>query len=114
MLPVLVLLAWAIVMPEVRAETAVTIQNSSYEPKDLVVLAGDTVVWTNNDTAGHTVTADDEAYDSHPQCGDGGACLMKGDTFQQTFDKRGKYLYYCRLHGGPDGTDMAGTVTVLG
>lgn len=106
--------AWVLVVPEARADTAVTIQTSAYQPKDAVIMAGDTLVWTNQDGAGHTVTADDNSYDSHPGCGGGGSCLEKGEEFRHTFTAGGKYLYYCRLHGGPGGVGMAASVTVLG
>ena len=109
-----VIAAGALVAPEARADTAVTIQTSAYEPKDTVIKVGDALVWTNQDAAGHSVTADDNAFDSHPGCGGGGPCLENGEEFSHTFTTGGKYGYYCRLHGGPGGVGMAGTVTVLG
>ena len=96
-----------------RAETAVALQRSRFEPAQVSVPAGETVVWTNNDSVGHTVTADDGSFDSHPSCGSiGGACMTKGQTFQFTFSQPGTVAYHCRIHGGPGGKGMAGTVTV--
>ena len=96
-----------------RAETAVTLQGSRYEPAQLSVPAGETVVWTNNDASGHSVTADDGSFDSHPNCGGlGGVCMNRGEMFRMTFPAPGSFPYYCRVHGGPGGRGMAGTVTV--
>jgi plastocyanin len=96
-----------------RAATAVALERSRFEPPQVNVPVGETVVWTNNDAARHSVTADDGSFDSHPSCGSvGGACMLKGETFQVTFSKPGAVAYYCRVHGGPAGRGMAGTVTV--
>ena len=95
------------------AETAVALQGSRYEPPQVNVAAGETVVWTNNDTTRHSVTADDGSFDSHPACGSlGGACMLKGETFKTTFSKPGTVAYYCRVHGGPGGKGMSGSVVV--
>jgi plastocyanin len=96
-----------------HANAAVAISGSRYEPAQLTIPAGETVVWTNNDSAGHSVTADDGSFDSHPSCGSlAGTCMMKGQTFSMTFPTPGTYPYYCRVHGGPGGRGMAGTITV--
>lgn len=99
--------------PAGAGETAVSMQQTMFTPKDVVVAAGDSVVWTNNDAAGHSATADDGSFDSNKDCGAGGACLQKGETFKATFSAPGRFLYYCRLHGGPGGGGMAGSVIVL-
>ncbi|MGH8972140.1 MAG: plastocyanin/azurin family copper-binding protein [Acidimicrobiia bacterium] len=96
-----------------RAATAVALERSRFEPARVSVPAGETVVWTNNDSVGHTVTADDGSFDSHPSCGSiGGTCMTRGQTFQTTFSKPGTFPYHCRVHGGPGGRGMAGTIAV--
>ncbi|HLF41822.1 MAG TPA: plastocyanin/azurin family copper-binding protein [Acidimicrobiia bacterium] len=97
-----------------RASAAVTIQRSRFTPRDVTVPAGETVVWTNNDGVGHSVTADDGSFDSHPGCGGvTGGCMNRGETFSTTFTRPGRVTYYCRTHGGP-GRGMVGSVTVTG
>jgi plastocyanin len=68
----------------------VTIEYASYQPRQLDVLMGDTVTWTNVSARGHTVTAEDGAFDSGRVNGD--------EHFVHTFAETGAYPYYCRLH----------------
>jgi hypothetical protein len=60
---------------------------------------GQSVRWTNQDGAAHTVTADDGAFDS--------GSLAGGKEFSFAFDGAGTYAYHCNIHPG-----MKGTVTV--
>ena len=79
--------------------TEVTIADFAFDPGDLTVSVGDTVTWTNDDGTEHTVTSDDDAFDS----GD----ISGGDTFEQTFDEAGEFAYHCSIH-----SQMSGTITV--
>jgi plastocyanin len=69
---------------------AVSIANFAFNPADLTVKAGDSVTWTNNDSAPHTVTSDSGAFDSGQ--------LSQGAKFTQKFDKAGTYSYHCTNH----------------
>lgn len=79
--------------------TAVTLENFAFSPATVTVKVGDTVTWTNNDSATHNVTADDGSFKS-PDFGQGG-------TFSFTFQKAGTYTYGCTIH-----PQMKGTVVV--
>jgi plastocyanin len=84
----------------------VSMENISFSPAMLVVRAGATVTWTNNDgNIVHTTTSDDGAWDS------GG--LNGGDTFSFTFEQPGMYPYHCQPHGGPGGQGMSGVIVVI-
>ncbi|HET8792350.1 MAG TPA: plastocyanin/azurin family copper-binding protein [Nitrososphaeraceae archaeon] len=48
------------------------------------------VLWTNDDTIEHTVTADDGSFDSGP--------ISPGDNFDNTFDTLGDFSYHCSIH----------------
>jgi plastocyanin len=85
-------------------EVQVQVAGFAFNPARLTVKAGSTVVWTNEDGAPHTVTADDGSFKS--------GTLRQGDTFSQTFSTPGEYPYYCEFHGGPGGAGMAGSVVV--
>jgi len=87
-----------------RAKTvAVNISNFAFDPKDLQIEAGTTVVWKNTQGR-HTVTADDASFES--------PILAPGEEFKYTFDHPGAVKYFCNLHGAAGGQKMAGTVTV--
>lgn len=68
----------------------VSIQGFAFAPEVLQVSAGTAVVWTNNDPAPHTVTADDRSFDS--------AILTTSHTFRRVFDAPGTFRYMCSLH----------------
>jgi plastocyanin len=77
----------------------VDISGFAYDPVSITISVGDEVMWTNLDSATHTVTEDMSMFDS----GD----LAQNDTFTYTFDSTGTYNYYCTYH-----TSMTGTVIV--
>ena len=77
----------------------VSITSSGYSPIELLITDGGTVLWTNNDNAVHTVTADNGSFDS----GD----LQPGSTFVYTFI-RGVYTYHCKNH-----PETTGSVKVM-
>ena len=77
--------------------TAVSMEGIAFSPAEVTVAVGDTVTWTNNDSAGHDVTAD--SFSS----GDPGG-LAEGDTFEHTFEEAGSFDYVCTVHPGMEGT----------
>jgi plastocyanin len=93
--------AAALVAPS-RVELAIS--DDAFAPKTVTVAVGATVVWSRSGTHPHTVTADDNSYDS--------GTLRAGQTFEHTFTAPGTFPYYCDFHGGPGGVGMSGTVTV--
>ena len=86
--------------PGVRAaDHAVQIQGFAFGPGTLTVAVGDTVTWTNADSAPHTVSAESGAFDS--------GNLDEGQAFSFTFDTPGTYTYRCDYH-----SEMTGTIVV--
>jgi plastocyanin len=79
--------------------SAVSIKNFAFNPGSITVAAGTTVTWTNDDTTGHTVTADDGSFDSKT--------VAAGATFSQAFATAGTFTYHCTIH-----TNMTATVVV--
>ncbi len=79
--------------------TAIAITDFIFMPGDVTVQVGETVTWTNNDTAPHTVAANQGAFTS--------GTLHKGDSFSFRATQAGVYAYYCQLH-----PFMKATVTV--
>jgi plastocyanin len=80
---------------------AVTIKGFAFDPAELDVAVGDTITWTNQDGATHTVTAADGTFSSEN--------LGQGATFSHEFDAAGTYAYVCNIHSG-----MKATVVVTG
>jgi plastocyanin len=81
------------------AGTAIDIADFAFSPAELTVSVGDTVTWTNQDSAPHTVTSDDGAFDS--------GRMDQGDTFEFTFEEAGTFTYHCDFH-----PNMVATITV--
>jgi plastocyanin len=69
---------------------AVKIDNFSFTPPTLTVVAGTTVTWTNRDDIPHTVVSSDGLFKSKVRDTD--------ETFTFTFAKAGTYGYFCSLH----------------
>jgi plastocyanin len=84
------------------AATGVTvdIKNFAYSPDPVTVAVGESVTWTNQDSAPHTATAKDrEVLQS--------GTLNQGDSYTQTFEVAGTYEYVCEFH-----PNMVGTLIV--
>ncbi|PIO00452.1 hypothetical protein COT72_01985 [archaeon CG10_big_fil_rev_8_21_14_0_10_43_11] len=79
---------------------AMDIVNYAYTQNPLVVRAGDTVTWTNQDSVAHTVTSITGVFDS--------GLFGKGQSFSFTFSEAGEFEYYCTLH-----PYMKGTIIVV-
>jgi plastocyanin len=78
---------------------AATLSTTAYSPNPDTIAAGDTIVWTNNDTEAHTSTGDNGAWNS--------GVIAPGATYSRTFSTAGTFTYHCTIHPG-----MVGTITV--
>jgi plastocyanin len=76
-----------------------TVENFTFTPERLIVKAGTTVTWRNEDDIPHTVTSESRLFKSK--------ALDTDDTFSFTFTEPGSYAYFCSLH-----PRMTGTVVV--
>ncbi len=72
------------------------VKNECYIPSLIEINEGDTVIWSNDDSAAHTVTSGtpsdgpDGMFDS--------SLVMAGNTFEFTFEDKGEYDYFCIVH----------------
>ena len=70
--------------------------NACFVPASVTVNKGDTVVWSNDDTAAHTVTSGtptggpDGSFDS--------GLSLAGSSFEIVADTSGSYDYFCMVH----------------
>ena len=83
------------------AETEVKIDNFAFAPQRVVVKAGTTVIWINDDDIPHTVASSAKLFKSN--------ALDTKDKFSFTFTTAGAYEYFCSLH-----PHMTGTIVVEG
>jgi plastocyanin len=90
--------------PRTAETKTVSIKDFVFDPKTISINVGDTITWTNDGAAPHTVSADDASFDS--------GNLDKGATFSRTFDTAGTFAYFCKYHGSKGGVSMAGSVAV--
>ncbi len=74
----------------------VTISSFSYSPVTLTISTGTVVKWVNNDGVAHTVTSNNDLFDS--------GRMENGQTFEHTFNDAGTYEYFCAYHSGMQGT----------
>jgi plastocyanin len=65
-------------------------QPKGYEPADITIKVGQAVNWMNEGNEAHTVTADDNSFDSGSKA--------HGQNWQHTFSKAGQFAYHCTPH----------------
>lgn len=68
----------------------IEIRQLAFARANIEVPAGTTIEWTNQDPLPHTVTANDESFDS--------GLVQPGATWQHTFERAGTFTYYCTPH----------------
>lgn len=81
--------------------TSVSMADFAFVPATLTVQVGDTVTWTNTDTAPHDVTTTSGPYPIHS------TTLSTGQSWSYTFTTPGTYAYICSIH-----PDMHASITV--
>ncbi len=85
-----------------RAATInISIQGFAFSPQNPTITAGDTVIWTQNDAATHTVSSTTAPF----LLSSGNLSL--GRTYTNTFAAPGVFRYQCNIH-----PSMKGSVTV--
>ncbi|MGH7592869.1 MAG: cupredoxin domain-containing protein [Gemmatimonadales bacterium] len=85
--------------PADTADTTVRIANFAFAPQEISVHLGAVLEWINADPTIHTVTSDDNTFDSNVINPDG--------RYRLTTTRTGVFRYFCRIH-----PFMQGKVTV--
>jgi plastocyanin len=83
------LLSLAAAFPALAANHAVTIQGMKFSPANITIAAGDTITFTNKDSAPHNATAADGSF-ATPRLG-------KGESAKVTVGA-GTHDYICTIH----------------
>jgi len=76
-----------------------------YDPQEITISVGAILVWSNDDTAAHTVTSGNPTTGASGEFDSG--IFAAGKTFEHKFDSAGTTEYYCQVHPW-----MIGKVTV--
>jgi plastocyanin len=78
--------------PPTPAAVTVEIQmiNTTFSPAEKTITKGTTVRWVNKDSYAHTVTANDNSFDS--------GNMNAGATFEHKFETAGTFDYKCQYH----------------
>jgi plastocyanin len=74
----------------------VAMEAVAFQPADLTVSVGDTIVWANKDPFPHTVTSKSAAFDSKQ--------IEAGASWSYRARYKGDYPYVCTLHPTMSGT----------
>jgi plastocyanin len=80
-------------------EVSVSIENFAFNPADIQATVGQTITFTNGDSAPHTATLDDDS------CGTPN--IATGESDGLLFTEAGTYPFHCAIH-----PNMKGTITV--
>ena len=77
--------------PAAAAKThTVTIEGTAFNPADLTVSAGDTVIWVNKDFYPHTATSKKGGFDSDD--------IAPEKSWKYVAKKKGDFPYNCSIH----------------
>jgi plastocyanin len=82
----------------INSGSAINTTSTYFSPPTITVVIGvnNTVIWTNDDSAEHTVTATNNSFNS--------GYIEPGQSFTYTFTTSGTYTYYCTIHPWMRGT----------
>jgi len=89
---------WAYYRGECSPTVEISIRDSAFNPAEITIKKGWTVLWMNDDSMLHDVTMDNGAFDHD---------ISSGESFSYTFTETGTYDYHCDIH-----TSMKGKIVV--
>lgn len=81
-------------------QNEILIQNFAFSPDTITINKGETIVWSNKDSAPHKIVSDSGSELNSES-------LSNGATYSHTFAVAGTYDYHCGIH-----TSMKGKVVV--
>ena len=89
-------LTYTVSIPEGSGVPGCEETDECFSPYLVTIQVGDTIVWTNDDTAAHTVTSGNPTYG--PDDVFHSSLYMTGDTFSHSFDSSGLFAYFDIFH----------------
>lgn len=104
---VVLLLVWAVVhyywqpaKPVIEQQVSITSENGkvnveikgfAFNPSEITIKAGESIVWINQDGVSHSVRGDSGNEINSPS-------LSKGESYEHQFNEAGTYDYHCEPH----------------
>ncbi|MFH0973738.1 MAG: cupredoxin domain-containing protein [Candidatus Micrarchaeota archaeon] len=89
--------------PALAREASVVIGGNHFEPTEITIAAGGTIVWTN---------ADNEAHDVEFENGVASPLLQPNESWTHSFNEKGVFAYHCSIHELNNGYLGEGVVNV--
>ena len=83
----------------------VPLANYTFNPGNLEIPAGTTVVFRNTDPDPHTITSDTGAFKEGQ--------VQQGQEYSVTFNQLGDFPFFCQYHGAKGGVGMSGVIKVV-
>lgn len=83
-------------IPTKSKTQTIAILNFEFSPSTLMINKGGTVVWTNKDSARHTVVSSSGSELNSNS-------LSKGQTYMHKFENTGEFTYHCSIHPSMQG-----------
>lgn len=68
----------------------VIMDHDNFEPAVITIKVNESITWKNKDLMFHTVTSDEDIWDSGK--------IITGGIFTHQFTKPGTYNYHCKIH----------------
>ncbi len=96
-------------IPQGTSVPGCEVTNECFVPYQISIDPGGEVIWSNDDSAAHTVTSGtatggpDGNFDS--------SLFMAGTTFSVVFDDKGEYPYFCMVHPWMIGNVIVGSTS---
>jgi plastocyanin len=87
---------------------------STFEPKEISIPTGMTVIWFNNDNGQHTITTLRNNTYSPPETIDSGVIVQNGGSFIHQFNHPGRYVYFDQFNPSVHGIINVGSAIEQG
>ncbi len=97
-----------VTIPKGAATTKECSDTDCFNPRSVNINVGDTVTWSNADTAGHTATSG-KPSDNNPGTVFDSSLILAGKTYSSPpFTTAGTYDYFCQVHPWMTGQVIVG------
>jgi plastocyanin len=83
------------------ATRTIVMEDIEFQPRKVTIDPGDTVRWENRDAERHDALGEDGTFET--------PVISQGESSSHTFDREGKFPYFCSIHQGMTGTIQVGS-----